>query len=148
MNGRAVVAVTTLVALLAGAVASEPARQAHVDENGRRLNAAPLPRLGLPRDGATYIGGAKVQFGGSCLDDHPGCRTSFRLEFVDGDEVLEVLSVPSDIHFIGSVVLPTTGAVANPDAALRVTLTATDAEGATSSVSRTILPQTVCCRWL
>ncbi len=104
-------------------------------------NSPPVVTLVAPLDGAGYRNGAPVQLSGSAKDPDDGtladARLSWNVVLVHGDHVHPFQGLTGKT---GSFT-PTTDHDA--DSFYRVTLTATDSDGATASKTVVIHPQTV-----
>ncbi len=105
-------------------------------------NAAPVPEIVTPSVGSTYVGGDTIAFQGRATDADDGdlsaAALSWAVDFHHGEHTHPVIN-ELDGTFVGSFPVPTNDETA-PDVFFRITLTATDAQGVSTSVSRDVMP--------
>jgi hypothetical protein len=109
-------------------------------------NAAPIPVINLPVTGAKFVAGRAVSFSGSATDPEDGAVPASRLTWAVS-YVTAGIARPFVNAFSGQTTGTFTPSVSTPylgtDVAYRISLTATDSQGRSTTVTRDLAPTVV-----
>ena len=108
-------------------------------------NELPVGTIDLPTDGTTYQAGQTINFSGSGTDTEDGTLAAsafkWRVDFHKGNQVTNLVPDQTGVTS-GNFVIPATGDK-SVDVFYQIVLTVTDSRGASNTVTRDLLPETV-----